>query len=142
MSLANARLDIKTNLATALPAVYWYEGRLGPYMGHKTRTIGAISTAHSAQAPSDQYITHSIIVQVYGPVIADPENMTLAKLANPNTIENLVDSVLTAVKTIAVGAGSDYWFLRPVRIDYPSDPNGQQTRAELEFSVYDNSTWL
>jgi hypothetical protein len=107
---------------------------------HDAHRLEASGQASSVQAQNDQYITHTVVVQVHGPVVVAPENFTVAHIVNPNTIEDLVDSVLTALKTIQIG--SAYWFLRPNRVDYPSAPNGQQTRAEIAFDVYDGSTWL
>jgi hypothetical protein len=141
LSVAQTRADMLARLAADLPTVTWLKGRLGPHMASGTQTLGAISTAQTIQGQDNTSYQSSIVVQVFLPCVPDPENVTVANMADPAAIENLVDSVLSSLLNVQLGSGGHYWFLEPVAVTYPSDPNGQQTRAEVTFSAFDTSPW-
>lgn len=142
MSLNATRAAIKAKLTTDMPTVTWLDGRLGPHMAHKTQSMGAISTASSTELPGQQVTNHIIVIQLYL-AMTPTENMTVSALANPGVIEDAVNTMMNSLSAIQVAPGSGAsWFLQPVDVQYPSDPNGQQTRAEVSVQAYALSSFL
>lgn len=138
-SVSLTRQNVLNVLQDAFPDIDWKNGRLQPYITHPSKIIGAVNTLEEIFPENAGYYSmRTILVQVYLPM-TPTQNMTLKMLADPTQIEDLANDVINAMQE--AGTGDDYWYLRPTRVDYPSDPNSQQTRAEIQFITYETSQW-
>lgn len=87
------------------------------------------------------YTTRNIVVQIFLPVsVIAAENQTLADslFVNPAGIEDLSAEVINSLYEID-NQTSGSWYIRWNQTVYPSDPNGQQTRANIEFIAVEQS---
>jgi hypothetical protein len=126
-------------LTTDLPTVTWLKGRLNPYMASGTQTLGAVSTLR--RAGPGQRDQSSIILQVFLPCVADPENITVANMADPATIEDLVDSILTSLLTACSLAPVDYWFFQPVAVTTPQTQTASRRGRNHLLRLYTSLAW-
>ena len=88
------------------------------------------------------YMQRVIIIQVMLPINLTPvENQTLndGLFVDPEAIETLSNEMIEAIYTVANKPDvlDSSWFMRLDRVNYASDPNGQQTRVEQRWISFE-----
>jgi hypothetical protein len=97
----------------------------------------ACSPERSGENPRNVLMLEvDVLLQVYLKFEPVPdENIAV----DPTAIESAADRLRTAFQDESGGTGSDMWFLRLRRIEFPDDPTGNKTRLEAHITGWANN---
>lgn len=133
-TLSEFRDEVITLIETTFPTEFEsvLPGKLPRLMGHDGAYVGVSPLRQSprAQQMNDQELT--ILVQFY---LEYPKSKPIEPklVLDPSAVEDVVEQFQAAIEEDGAGSGTTTgrWYYNLTNVDYPDDPIGQKTRAEV-----------
>jgi hypothetical protein len=136
--MAGIEQEVRDRVKDVVEAEFTAEGfevaddKLGRSAGKDGEAVLAVYPERTGEDTRNvAYLEVQVVLQLYLAYEPVPDENIVV---NPGVIEGYADRLREAFRTQSTGTGSDFWFLRLRRIEFPDDPTGNKSRLEAYIS--------
>ena len=128
-------IDLITATFTATPFDRIADGRLPRLLGADGDYVG-VSPESQSPTPQQHLDQQTVVLVQFYMKYEKTRPIDPTLVLSPAAVEDVVQKFQVAVQS-AIGTGStgERWFYEITSINYPADPVGQKTRAEVTVTV-------